>query len=257
MRNIYFSSILLWNKSLEEVMEIAHSYEYEGVEIWAQHFWFKNSSINSILNLKEKYGLKILCHGASNDINICSINEGIRKQSIKEIKKSILLSKRLEAEHITIHPGRKSFASSHFGWYKEVLLNSLNEITEFSFKNSVELSIELMEVIPKEFVTTPEIMNDIIMRLKHPIKTTLDIAHLEKEYLFELYLKQLKNINKIHISDRQGSKYHVTLGKGDLNCKAMIKEVIKLDLPLVIEGYDNSDNMQKFKENTDFIKSLL
>lgn len=255
--NIYFSSTLLWNFPMESIMKFASIHEYEGIEIWSQHFWFKQFSIEEIIKLKEKYKLEMLVHSASWDLNIASINEGIRNQSIEEIKRSILFSKEIEAKDITIHPGRESINNKLNNWHKEILSESLKIIAEFAYKNSVKLSLELMETESKEIVCTPEFINSTVKKVGFPMGITFDIAHLKKEELMESYIDELKNIDKIHVSNKKGNTYHVPLAEGDYDCRNMIKKLLKFKVPIVIEGYDENCEMDSLIKNTDFIKNLL
>lgn len=257
LERIYFSSTLLWNLTLENIMKFASIHEYEGIEIWTQHFWFKEFSVEEIIRLKEKYKLEMLVHSASWDLNIASINEGIRNQSIEEIKRSILCAKEIEARDVTIHPGKESINNKLSNWHHKILSESLKIIGEFAYKNSVKLSLELMETESKEFVCTPEFINNIIKKVGFPMGVTLDIAHLKKEELMESYISELENIDKIHVSNKKGNTYHVPLAEGDYDCHSMIKKLLMLEVPIVIEGYDENCNMDSLIKNTNFIKDLL
>lgn len=257
MEKIYFSSTLLWDFPMESIMKFAAIHQYEGIEIWAQHALFKQFSTEEIMTLKEKYKLEMLVHSASWDLNISSINEGIRNQSIEEIKKSILFSKEIQAKDITIHPGRESLNNKLSNWHKGILSESLKIIAEFAYKNSVNLSLELMETEPKELICTPEFINDTIKKVDFPMGVTFDIAHLKEERLMQSYINEIINIDKIHVSNKKGNIYHVPLPDGDYDCKNMIKKLLKLKLPIVIEGYDENCEMDSLIKNTNFIKNLL
>lgn len=257
MKNIYFSSTLLWNFSIEKIIKLAAEYKYEGVEIWAEHFWFNKFSIEDTIRLKEKYRLEILLHSASWDLNIASINDGIKNQSIEEIKKSILLAKEVGAKKITIHPGRESLNRKLTEWHINILKESLESISEFAYKNSVGISLELMEPEAKEIVHIPKVINSILESLNFPMGITFDIAHLKEESLMEPYIDELKNVDKIHVSNKKGDKYHVLLPEGDYDCKNMIKQLLGYNVPIVIEGYDESHEMDSFIKNTEFMKRVL
>ena len=92
MATIYIGSPLLWNCSLEEIFDWTYRSGLDGIELWAQQFFYHGFRRNDYLRLAALYPLKSCVHSQSWDLNLASINDGIRRQSVTEVKKSIELA---------------------------------------------------------------------------------------------------------------------------------------------------------------------
>ncbi|WHH58756.1 sugar phosphate isomerase/epimerase family protein [Petroclostridium sp. X23] len=239
---------------MEQVLGIVNEHGIKGVEVWAEQVWYYNSTVRDIVHAKEKHGMSLTCHAASWDLNIAALNKGIRVQSVEEIKKSILLAEQMHAGNITIHPGRRTMSKEWTNWHVKVLIESLNEIAVFAQQHHVVVSIEVMEHVKKELITDYAAINSLLDYLPDSVMTTLDIAHIPSEEDFAIYYSQIKRINKIHISDRIKKKYHVPLGQGELDCVNMLKVLYHSELPLVIEGFDDSKKQKVLQENLNFLR---
>ena len=88
MANIYLCSTLLWNASLEEIFNLACQSGLDGIELWAQHFFHREYDAGEFEKLAALYPIKSCIHSQSWDLNLASMNEGIRKQSVIEVEKS-------------------------------------------------------------------------------------------------------------------------------------------------------------------------
>ena len=250
---MYFSSTLMWNSSLEEVLKKAYKEGFEGVEFWAQHFEKRKYSKKEYRELMKSYPIKAVVHAYSWDLNIASINEGVRKASIEEIFKSIDLAKDILAEEVTLHPGRetiKGFRELH----KELLLDALIKIINYSNQKGIRISLEIMEKIPKELITSDIELKDILKELYKNMYYTLDVAHCSCEEEFKSYLNSIDNISKIHISNKIGSKLHVPLNAGDYDFSKLIFEL--KEKALVIEGFDKSGDLEVLNNNINYIRSI-
>lgn len=89
MANIYLSSTLLWRGSLEEIFDNVFRFGSDGIELWSQQFFYRKFDIGEFEKLAALYPLKNCVHSQSWDLNISSVNDGIRKQSVAEVKKSV------------------------------------------------------------------------------------------------------------------------------------------------------------------------
>lgn len=103
---LYVSSTLMWAYPVEAAILIARQYGFAGMEVWAEHVWFHQSHPREIQQAARRVGMKLTLHAASWDLNLCSLNSGIRKQSVEEIKRSLALAGEIGAKSVTIHPGR-------------------------------------------------------------------------------------------------------------------------------------------------------
>lgn len=105
MANIYLSSTLLWNGSMEEIFDMVFQSGLDGIELWSQQFFYRKFDIDEFEKLAALYPLKNCIHSQSWDLNISSVNDGIRKQSVTEVKKSVELAYQLGLDEVTVHPG--------------------------------------------------------------------------------------------------------------------------------------------------------
>ena len=103
----YISSTLLWGLAPEKWFELASTYGLEGLEIWTQQLISENISPERIRQLKEETGLSLTVHDYSWDLNLISLSKPMRHGAMKMIRHGIDMAARMEADQITIHPGRE------------------------------------------------------------------------------------------------------------------------------------------------------
>lgn len=254
MKNIFFSSVLLWDFDIDEIIEIAHIEQFEGVEFRTEQIWYRDTNPKKIKNLLEQYSIVPLIHAPSWDINIASVNKSIRESSINEIKKSIDLSKEIGSKEITIHPGSYNLSKEFYELHLELIVNGLNEICQYANSKGQTVSIELMEDASKQLIISTNRMNYLLSNLPENASVTIDIAHFDNEQKFDYALKNLYKISKAHISNRTKATYHVPLNEGYLDCSYMIKKLITLDVPLIIEGLNTTSSLELLNKNKQYIK---
>jgi sugar phosphate isomerase/epimerase len=257
LNNIYIASPVLWAFPLEQVIAIVHGRGIGGVEVWAEQVWYHRSSIREIIRLKDRFQMNLTSHAASWDLNIAALNRGIRRQSIRLVKRSILLAEAIGANNITIHPGRLTLSATWTDWHFAVLTESLQEISTFAQAHQAVISVEVMEPVKKEFIIDAPAVNRLLSQLPDSVMVTLDVAHLPRQTDFDDYFAKIKRINKIHLSDRSQDRYHLPLGQGDLDCAALLNGLRDSGLPLVIEGHDDRKDQAVLRENLDFLRRWL
>ena len=254
MRRIFVSSTLFWKASLDEIFRCVYEEGYDGIEFWAQHFWERQYDINEYLRLSALYPLQTAVHSCSWDLNLSSMTEGIREESVRQVRRSMELAHMVNAMDLTIHRGHMTMAESRDESMRR-LQQSLDEIAVYSKRCGVDVSLEIMEKIPKEFITDPAAMREAVGIHEREFYYTLDVAHCDSEQeLFEI-LDTLNRISKIHISNRAGKKYHTPLDSGDYDFGKLLPKLLAYDLPMVVEGYDTSRDFHIFTENTHFLKT--
>lgn len=257
MATIYISSSLLWNCSLEEIFDWTYRSQLDGIELWAQQFFSREYRRNDYLRLTALYPLKSCVHSQSWDLNLASLNEGIRRQSVAEVKKSIELADSLGLDEVTVHPGRHTLpgASEHSGDY---LRESLKELLDYAGKLQIKISLEIMEKTPKEFATSMEAMKQICGSMFSSFCYTLDAAHCDStEEIFRTLKDYGSHISKIHVSNRKGNQLHTPLDRGDYDMRALLPQLARFGLPLVIEGFDNGSELSAAAENLHFIQTIF
>ncbi|VYU74950.1 endonuclease IV [Eubacterium limosum] len=254
MESIYVSSTLMWDADLEILFQMADFYEVGGIEFWAQHIMTKQYDPAKIKALSQHYGLAVLIHSVSWDLNFASINTGIREASIREIIGSIELAEKTGAAEVTVHPPRLTIPGDEEECVERAR-DGVKRLYDVAEEKGISLSLEIMENIPKEIFTTPEKVQCLDCGLKS-IKYTLDVAHCDDAYVLEMYL-QAKGISKIHISNRQGKKLHTPLARGDYDFSILMQKLLKKNVPLVVEGFERGSDYSIFQENLNYIKGIV
>lgn len=257
MASFYLSSTLLWGSSPEEMFQLAYQSGLSGIELWAQHFFYQKYNTEEYRKLSALYPLRGCVHSQSWDLNLASLNDGIRTQSIAEVKKSIDLARCLDLEEVTVHPGHRTIPGAGEP-YRKYLRESLKEILEYAEKLGIDISLEIMEKLPKEFATSMEAMEQICGPLFDRFVYTLDIAHCDSSQEALNTLKTYGHrISKIHISNRRGNQFHTPLYEGDYDMVQLLPELARYDLPMVIEGFDSQGSFDIAKQNIHFIQTIF
>ena len=159
MKQIFVSSTLLWNAGLEEMFQRVYDNGFDGIELWAQQFFARGYDTQEYLRLQALYPLRTCVHSCSWDLNLASMNQGIREMSIKQVEASMRLAAELEAMELTVHPGHMTLPGRREESMK-LLQDSLEQIGRLSDRIGVDVSLEIMEKIPKEFVTDAQSMEE-------------------------------------------------------------------------------------------------
>jgi sugar phosphate isomerase/epimerase len=252
---IAMSSACLWGAELSGIIHFAGSAGFDGLEVWTEQLG-SMSNAALVRRLAEDLGLSLFAHAASWDLNLCSHNKTLRNTSLDETKRSIDLARELEAENITVHPGRMGSPVFDKAFYLGLMTESLAEICRHASETGVAVSLELMEKIRREFVTTPEVLNSLLAAVS-PLScaVTLDAAHLDSAEMFFDYFSALPLTDKIHLSNRQGDKYHTPVFNGDINLTGILEMLEGKNLPVVIEGTGTS--REELAWTLGHIRSLL
>ncbi len=250
----YGASTLLWGHSFSRICERIRDANLQGVELWTEQFWHDEFTVAEVLENSRNSNLDISLHAASWDLNISSLNEGIRIQSIKEVEKSIELAEALHVDNITIHPGRLTLNDCWKPWHMDCLQQSLDTLEQVAQRSGVTLSIELMELAKKEFVTSPSLLNELVDHRSKYMTTTFDVAHIPLSQSPLELLKELHKVDKIHISDSTEEKFHVPLGEGKIDMMNVIQSLKMVEVPVVIEGFDYLGEGNMLEKNVQFLQ---
>lgn len=243
MKQLYFSSTLMWGATPEEVLGMAARWGLGGVEIWAQQADTFGWDADQIARLAAANHLQMVVHAKSWDLNFAALNEGVRRASIEELKKSLVFAQHVGAQEMTLHPPRFTLPSLREQAI-EAGREGLAELLDTSDQVGVPISLEVMEKIPKELVTTVEEYQTFIGFLAPRLTCTLDMAHCRSAEEFWDYAERLPRISKLHISNKQGTKLHTPLPLGDYDFVQQLPHLKRLGVPMVIEGFDQDPRFE-------------
>ena len=233
---------------LEENLEFIEDLGLEYAEIVYQypHDNFNTDEINS-------FNLKYSIHAPFNDINIASLNEKSRMNSVNQIKESIDLANRIDAEAVVVHPGTTSFLTNKFFLRElyEVANKSIAEIGEYGDDSGVLVTIENMPDFNTMIYQNISDLHELLVSLG--MYMTLDIGHANHvgyspdEMIFD-------SIKHVHVHDNFGDDdSHLPLGEGSIDLKCIINtlEEKNYDGIYILEVNDNDS----IKKSYEYMKS--
>lgn len=237
------STKVLRDYPLEEAVKIAGELGYGAVEFWVDDLRTAGSEADKALALCESYGMKKSVHLMTEDLNIASFNEGIRKESLRQQKDGIRLAGIIGAETATLHPGRKTAKTRTAGEAWKVQIKSILKLAKTAEESGVKLCVEGMEQLSGEFIQTPKDLTRVLEGCNHPaIGVTLDISHFQT---IGDAVELLKNsmglpVGNVHISQSLNGKPHLPVHaeEGEIDYVEAFR-VLKnfYDDAVVVEGY--------------------
>lgn len=246
----------MWNATIQEIFFMAKNYEVGGIELWVEQAEFFRYNTRDIRALAQKYDVQVAVHSKSWDLNFASIDKSIQNASLRSIKKSIDFARLIGTSEVTIHPPRRTLSIEE-AFYTKKTQAGLEKLLEYSIKQGVRLSVEIMEKLPKELITTPETLKENLGTLYDSFLYTLDTAHCtdKKEIFFNL--ANIDSISKIHISNKKGTLLHTPLYDGDFDFRYILPRLKEYNVPLVIEGLETESSYQVLKNNIEYVQDIL
>ena len=94
-----FTTLAVFMKENNEIIDLARKNNFEIIEILGEDMILEKDNHEF-----RDCGLDIRIHSPTVDINIASLNKGIRKESIRQIINCAHIAEDLNASAITVHP---------------------------------------------------------------------------------------------------------------------------------------------------------
>jgi len=255
---IAISSRLLFKRSLVEAAQLAARLGFEGLEIWAEHFW--RDEEKGLAEKLLRLPLKFYLHGPVADLNIASKNKKIAAVSLEENIRAIQLAADLEAELVVIHPGRLSFSKDDPEEYWEAPLDAIRTLARETTSRGLRLAVENMDNRPYEFMNKPGILQRLLKEVdSEGVGICLDFAHASSLGLVDAFIEELGDlIIHVHISNSSDEVIHLPLFKGKSNLTQVAKRFLKKYRGgITIEGRDPENELYTVRENRRMIESIL
>lgn len=247
------STLALFPMSLEEILNYLKSIKIEYIEL------IKEYPYNSIdYELVNSYNFKTSVHAPLSDINLASSNYSIRKASVEEIKNSMDLAVKIDAQVVVVHPGHMAFLARKF---KEQImnntLNSLKECSEHAEDLGIKMCVENMPDMEGMICKDLEELNNVIKEIEAYM--TLDVGHAHNMGISVENMLNYDNLEHIHLSDNDGSfDNHDAIGSESIDFESLFNGLnkIKFDGICVIEvkkqdeilkSLDYINNLKNFK----------
>ncbi len=243
------STLAFYPKNLEEILLILE----EELKIDYCEIIHECPLNNLDNNIFDSYSIKPTIHTPISDMNIASPTKLIRKGSVNEIKKSMELANKIDANIVVVHPGRIPFLARIFE-DKILDLNhdSLKECATYANDLGLTMCVENMPDMEGYLFKDISKLSDLVEDLD--VYMTMDVGHAHNCKFSPKEMLNLDRIKHIHLSDNDASwDNHDALGQGTLNFEELFKELKNnnYDDILVIEVKNPEDveNSLNFLKN--------
>ncbi len=257
------STKVMRDYSLGKTIDILHDIGYEAVELWVDDLLHANTSEKEIIKRLEQYEMHKSVHLLTEDLNIASFNEGIRKESIYQQKEGIKRAAEIGAKVVTLHPGRKTAKTRTMEEAWKVQLDAIAELAQTAKQQKVTLCVEGMEKLAGEFVQTIVDLKRILDYCNDSkLAVTLDVAHLQtignpKQMISEAVCL---NIGIVHISQATNEKPHLPVfsEEGEVSFIDVFHELKHVyDGALIIEGYISGHGIHIAQESMKWYRKIM
>lgn len=208
--------------NLEETLGFIENLGLEYVELVHQ---FPSENIDA--DMLESYDLKYTIHAPFMDVNIATLQDKSRINSVNQIKDSIDFANEINAEAVVVHPGLASFLCKKYfldDVYKYAN-ESIREIGEYGANLGVLTTVENMPDFDSMIYQNIEDLNELLVSLD--MSMTLDIGHANHMgYPPEAMI--FDSIKHVHAHDNCGDDdSHLALGEGSIELNTIINTLEK------------------------------
>lgn len=226
--------------SVKEALQKISETGFSAAEVWMEHILKTDEDPVDIADYAHSLEMTLTLHSTSYDINLTSINEGIRKESLRQAELAVEIADKLKAEVLVIHPGRLSASRCSLETYWMDLEDAFKKINGWAERADLKVGIEAMEKKTNEVYILPDHVKRMLSRGWSNIGLTLDIAHTYTVMRPEDYIKQIDPewIFHVHLSDGDENHTHLPLGKGKIDIDSALESLKEVyDGIVAIEGY--------------------
>ena len=178
--------------------------------------------------ISETTNLILSLHSPLSDINIASVNERMREESIRQIKECIDAAYEFIADICVVHPGLFSPLTVQMpekAFQKAIA--SLTTICDFAAERGLRIALENLTSAKMLMGRDPEELNRIVRGVNADnLGLCLDVAHANTTKTLDEFLNKKATAVEIihmHASDNFGADdLHLPLGEGNLDCKKVL-----------------------------------
>ena len=230
---------------LEDTLEFIENLGLEYVELVHQ---FPAENID--VNVLESYNLKYSIHAPFMDVNIASVQDKSRLNSIKQIKDSIDFANEINAEAVVVHPGLAPFLANKYflDTVYKYSNESIEEIGKYSENQGILTTIENMPTFDGMIYQNLKDLDELLVSLD--MSMTLDIGHANHAgYSPEaMYFDSIKHV---HAHDNFGDDdAHLALGEGSIELNIIINTLEKNNFDgiyiIEVNDYDSIKNSYEY-----------
>ncbi|MGA2675937.1 MAG: sugar phosphate isomerase/epimerase [Methanobacterium sp.] len=239
-----FSTLALFLNSFEDWLKRAETDGFQLIEILCEGpQWPRNLLLHdkSEFEVFQSYEIDVFIHSPTIDLNPASLNQGIRDETLNQLKETIDLAVEIGANAITTHPGlihRYETRVKDIG--RQYSIETLTSANEYGNERGIIFSVENMPNKYAYFCNNAE--EHALITRECGSCATIDLGHANTSGDIKPFL-DMKNICYYHLSDNNGDKdQHLILGEGNLDLELLngIDKVI-----LELDEYQNVLNSRK------------
>ena len=191
-----FTTLALFMEDNNKIINLAKQHGFEMIEILGESPFYEKDKGEF-----KDCGIDMRIHAATVDINIASLNTGIRAESVRQMIECGHYAEKINANTITVHPGIIGRNEPHLRkWALEIAVESIGEIID---NTNVEVSVENMPVRGKFLGNMVEEIE--MIQEETGCSLTIDTGHGNTCGNLEEMLS-LKNISYCHLNDNDGVK---------------------------------------------------
>ena len=232
--------VYFW-QPLEQVLRKIADTGYANVEIWGDKTHLDpriSPDIPLLKDLLNSLHLKVhSLHAPFSDVDIASLDEKKRENSLHLIKRLMEFCSEVEGEIVIIHPcSIEMFGDARrYPTAKNKTEDSLFSLTTFAEKLGIRLAVEnLPNIGGWRFGTEVSELSQLVSKANNPhLGLCLDIGHVfvgrENVSLSEDVFACGKDLIALHIQDTDGKKdRHWLPGEGIINWAQFIKDITSI-----------------------------
>ncbi|MEE9474188.1 MAG: sugar phosphate isomerase/epimerase family protein [Candidatus Hydrothermarchaeaceae archaeon] len=257
MQKIGISSMALWKYDPRDAVRRVSELGFTAWEIVLEGR-HAQKDYTEVKELANSYGIELFVHAPFSDLNIASLNERIRKETLSQIFEAVETAAFLESKIITLHSGRLSPIGMFFkekAW--ETNLKSIREILEFGSDFDLQPCLENMPSYPGALCCKIDELREVL-DVEPGLGVTLDIAHAHTHGDEIEYLKELKDrVLHVHLHDSDGvSDSHSAVGEGNIDFNRVMHHLKDFKGHAIIETQDEDAAMLSKRKFEEQISSL-
>jgi len=238
------SSLAFFRRRSEEIIRIVGEAGFSVWEVILEGHHLRDD-YSHWRELLDSYSLEVSIHAPFADLNIASMNEKIREESLAQIKAAMHAGYVLEAKLITIHSGR---LSPYSVWFpekaKELNLASIEELAEHAQEHGLLLCVENMPHYEGAMFSLVEELKELTrMFSRSELGITLDVGHAATCGDVVEYIRALSTrLANIHLHDNRGDgDEHLAVGDGKIDFKAVFSNLKNYRGNYIIECHREED----------------
>jgi sugar phosphate isomerase/epimerase len=237
----------LTTKNIFDDLNFAIENEFNCLEIGIRSYEdlvLRSETIKKIRDISGKNDISLILHPPWS-LPISSPFPEIRGAVVKVAKKSIVLAKKLDADHLVLHSGYKEVSGPAAAKNYEILVKNLKEIIKFGRKYGIKIGLENSDLHSHGMCIQVEDLLEVINAVRG-LKIVFDIGHANTTKTGPVkYFKKIKHfVINMHLHDNDGkTDSHLLIGEGNVNFNGLFNECKKVKYygPFILELFPDEN----------------